>query len=60
MESDTALQDKLKALKEAGGAELRQYNFVLENALDALNSNLDDAKKTLADQVANKGELKKQ
>ncbi len=60
VEADTGFQEKLKALKEAGGPKAAVYNFVLQDASDALASNLDDAQKTLADQNKNKGELKKQ
>ncbi len=60
VEADTGFQEKLKALKDAGGAEAAAYNFVLLDTMDALNANLENAKKTLADQIANKGELKKQ
>ncbi len=60
VEADTAFGDKLQALKKAGGAEAKEYAYALQDAVDALNADLDNAKKTLAEQIANKGELKKQ
>ncbi len=57
--ADTAFQTKLKALQETSGAEAKEYGFVLQDTMDTLNANLDNAQKTLADQIANKGELKK-
>lgn len=65
IDADTEFQAKLKTLKEAGStdkriaAEMKDYAFVLDNAIDAVNTDLDNARKTLADQIANKGELKK-
>ncbi len=61
----TEFQAKLKGLKGAtatdprAARESKDYAFALENAIDAANSLLDNAQKTLADQIANKGELKK-
>ncbi len=64
IEADTEFQGKLKALADAAGdsrtaAEAREYKFVLQDSTDSLNSDLDNAKKLLADQIANRGELKK-
>jgi hypothetical protein len=58
IEADTEFQLKLRSLKEqgsgAGGkaAETADYSFVLQNATDAVNASLDDARKLLADQEA--------
>jgi chromosome segregation ATPase len=65
IEADTELQNKLQAIQNAvateghSAAEVKEYRFVLENTMDAVNSNLDNAKKLLEEQVASKGELKK-
>ena len=65
IEADGDFQNKLKALTDAAAdphtaAQAREYKFVLQDSRDSLNSNLDNAKKLLAEQNANKGELKKQ
>ena len=59
IEGDTEFQLKLRTLKEQGpGAgdkadhEVSDYRFALENAMDAVNSSLDDARKLLAEQEA--------
>ncbi len=58
-------QARLKALKGAAAtdprlsSESKDFSFALDTAIDAADSLLDNAKKTLADQIANKGELKK-
>ena len=65
VETDTGFQTKLKAWKTSGTSdpavakEFRQYSFLLDNALDAVSSNLDNAEHTLADQTAHPSELKK-
>jgi hypothetical protein len=53
IEADTEFQAKLRALKEAADvppAETSQYEFVLTNALDTLDTSTEDHKKLLADQ----------
>ncbi len=65
IEADTEFQSKLKVWKDSAASnpaqakELREYRFVLEDTLDAVNSGLDNAKKLLADQIAHRGELKR-
>lgn len=46
-ESDWKL--KLRTLKEAGGADVKDYEFVLQNAMDAVNDSSDAARKELED-----------
>jgi len=51
--ADTEFQAKLRALKEAAGvsaAEYQEYEFVLSNAVDTVDSSVDDHRKLLADQ----------
>jgi hypothetical protein len=53
IEADTEFQAKLRALKDAADVkpeESRQYEFVLSNALDTVDSSSEDHKKLLADQ----------
>ncbi len=53
IEADTEFQAKLLALKDAADVkpgERAQYEFVLSNALDTVNTSTDDHKKLLADQ----------
>lgn len=56
IQGDTEFQLKLRTLKEQGpGAgsaadELSDYKFALQNAIDAVNSSLDDSRKLLAEQ----------
>jgi hypothetical protein len=53
VEADTEFQAKLRALKDAADVkaeESRQYEFVLTNALDTLDTSAEDHKKLLADQ----------
>jgi hypothetical protein len=57
IDGDTEFQLKLRALKEQGpgagakaGAETGDYTFVLQNAIEAVNLSLDDARKLLAEQ----------
>jgi hypothetical protein len=52
IESDTEFQAKLRALKtspNSNAAEISQYEFMLANALDTVDSSADDHRKTLAD-----------
>ncbi len=53
IDADTEFQAKLLALRDAAGVspeEFKQYEFVLSNALDTVDSTVDDHKQTLADQ----------
>jgi hypothetical protein len=53
IEADNEFQAKLQALKDAAGVpadEARQYEFVLTNALDTVDTSAEDHKKLLADQ----------
>src|SRR5580693_427296 len=53
IDADTEFQAKLLALRDAANVppeEAKQYEFVLSNALDTLDSAADDHRKTLADQ----------
>jgi hypothetical protein len=53
IDADTEFQAKLLALTDAANVppeEAKQYEFVLSNALDTLDSAADDHRKTLADQ----------
>lgn len=52
IDADNEFQAKLRALKEADvtPAELQQYEFVLTNALETVDSSTEDHKKLLADQ----------
>lgn len=52
IEADTEFQSKLRALKNAANtnaAELSQYEFLLTDALDTVDSSTDDHRKTLAE-----------
>jgi len=52
IEADTEFQSKLRALKNAAGAdpkEARQYEFVLTDALDTVDASAEDHHKTLAE-----------
>jgi hypothetical protein len=52
IEADTEFQAKLRALKDAAStdaAEAKQYEFLLTNALETLDSSADEHRKTLAD-----------
>lgn len=52
IEADTEFQAKLRALKDSptgNVAEMSQYEFMLTNALDTVDSSADDHRKTLAD-----------
>jgi hypothetical protein len=53
IEADTEFQAKLRALKESADSkpeEFRQYEFVLSNVLDTVDTAAEDHKKLLADQ----------
>jgi len=53
IEADTEFQAKLRALKDAAdvpAAESQQYEFVLTNLLDTLDTSAEDHRKLLADQ----------
>jgi hypothetical protein len=53
IEADTEFQAKLRALKDAANippAESQQYEFVLTNLLDTVDSSAEDHRKLLADQ----------
>src|SRR5437588_2938215 len=53
IEADTEFQAKLRALKDAAdvpGDESRQYEFVLNNILETVDSSAEDHRKLLADQ----------
>jgi hypothetical protein len=52
IEADTEFQSKLRALKDAANAdpkEARQYEFVLSDALETVDSSAEDHRKTLAE-----------
>lgn len=62
IDAHTAFQTKLKALKEqkTPAKEFSEYNFVLQNAAEAVNSSLDNARQALQDmETALKEEKKK-
>lgn len=53
IDADTEFQAKLRALKEAADvppAEAQQYEFVLTNAIETVDSSTEDHRKLLADQ----------
>jgi hypothetical protein len=53
IEADTEFQAKLRALKDAAdvpAAEAREYEFVLNNVLDTVDTSAEDHRKLLADQ----------
>lgn len=53
IDADTEFQSKLRALKDAAGvtsAEAQQYEFVLTNAIETVDSSVDDHRKLLSDQ----------
>jgi hypothetical protein len=53
IEADTEFQAKLRALKDSSDAakdEARRYEFVLSDALDAVDSGVEDHRKLLAEQ----------
>ena len=52
IEADTEFQSKLRALKDAAGAnpaEAKQYEFLLTDALDTVDTSADDHRKTLVE-----------
>jgi hypothetical protein len=52
IEADTEFQSKLRALKDSAdthAAEAKQYEFVLTNAIDTVDSSADDHRKTVAE-----------
>lgn len=52
IEADTEFQSRLRALKDAANAdpkEAKQYEFVLEDALDTIDSSTEDHRKTLSE-----------
>ena len=52
IEADTEFQAKLRALKNSANtnaAEASQYEFLLTDALDTVDSSTDDHRKTLAE-----------
>jgi len=52
IEADIEFQAKLRALKDAAhtdGTEFKQYEFLLSNALDTVDSSVEDHRTTLAD-----------
>ena len=52
IEADTEFQSKLRALKDAANAdpkEARQYEFVLSDSLETVDSSAEDHRKTLTD-----------
>lgn len=53
IDADTEFQAKLRALKDAADiprAEAQEYEFVLTNALETLDTSVEDHRKLLADQ----------
>lgn len=52
IEADTEFQSRLRAIKDAANvdaAEARQYEFLLTNAIDTVDSSADDHRKTLTE-----------
>jgi hypothetical protein len=52
IEADTEFQSRLRAIKSAANAdaaEARQYEFLLSNAIDTVDSSADDHRKTVAE-----------
>ena len=53
IEADTEFQSRIRAIKGAAGVsaeEAKQYEFVLSNALDTLDSSADDHRKLMVEQ----------
>jgi hypothetical protein len=53
IDADTEFEAKLRALKDAAGVpatESKQYEFILTNALDTLDSSVGDHRKLLVEQ----------
>ncbi len=64
IEADTEFQAKLRALKAEAGVkaeDAKQYEFVLNNAIETVDSSADDHRKTMTEQeeLAKKKRLKK-
>jgi len=64
IEMDSEFQVKLRSIKEgpqANSAEARDYQFALQNTIEAVNGNADDARQTLDEQnqLAKDKKLKK-
>jgi hypothetical protein len=52
IEADTEFQSRLRAIKDAANtdaAEARQYEFLLNNAIDTVDSSADDHRKTVVE-----------
>jgi len=52
IEADTEFQSKLRAIKDSANtdaAEAKQYEFVLTNAIDTVDSSADEHRKTVAE-----------
>lgn len=49
VEAESNWKLKLRSLKESGGADVKDYDFVLQNAIDAVNESSDSARKELQD-----------
>jgi hypothetical protein len=49
VEAESNWKLKLRSLKETGGADVKDYDFVLQNAIDAVNESSDSARKELED-----------
>ena len=52
IEADTEFQSKLRGVKDSAStdaAEAKQYEFILTNAIDTVDSSADDHRKTLAE-----------
>lgn len=59
IEMDSNFQLKLRAIKESSSAaELRNFGFEIENAMDSVNESADSARAMLADQVSKRGKAK--
>jgi hypothetical protein len=55
IEADTEFQSRIRAIKDAAGVsaeEAKQYEFVLSNAIDTLDSSADDHRKLMVEQEA--------
>src|SRR3954447_11933625 len=49
VEAESNWKLKLRSLKETGGADAKDYDFVRQNAIDAVNESSDSARKELED-----------
>ncbi|MGB8977009.1 MAG: hypothetical protein WCC32_04935, partial [Terriglobales bacterium] len=52
IEADTEFQSKLRALKDAAGAnpaEAKQFEFLMTDALDTVDTSADEHRKTLTE-----------